>query len=63
MRFSVRQERIKVRGQPDEVLTVRYTRHGPVISDLHKSTGGPILAVRDGQPGSPTTPPPRDCWR
>ena len=45
-RFSVRQERIKVRGQPDEVLTVRSTRHGPVISDLHKNTGGPVLAVR-----------------
>jgi penicillin G amidase len=32
--FSVREERIKVRGEPDQVLTVRETRHGPVISDL-----------------------------
>jgi len=42
--FTVREERIKVRGEPDQVLTVRETRHGPVISDL---TGGddPILAV------------------
>jgi penicillin G amidase len=32
--FSVREERIKVRGEPDQVLMVRETRHGPVISDL-----------------------------
>ena len=32
--FTTREERIKVRGQPDTVLTVRETRHGPVISDL-----------------------------
>ncbi len=48
--FATRQERIKVRGQPDEVLTVRETRHGPVISDLpsRRGTGpssGPVLAV------------------
>ena len=43
--FAVREERIKVRGEPDEVLTVRETRHGPVISDLPDSGGGPILAV------------------
>ena len=42
--FVVREERIKVRGEPDQVLTVRETRHGPVISDLRDS-GGPILAV------------------
>jgi penicillin amidase len=30
----VREERIKVRGEPDQVLMVRETRHGPVISDL-----------------------------
>ncbi len=29
-----REERIAVRGQPDEILTVRETRHGPVVSDL-----------------------------
>lgn len=39
--FIVREERIKVRGQPDTVLTVRETRHGPVISE----GDGPILAV------------------
>jgi penicillin amidase len=42
--FISRQEHIKVRGQPDEVLTVRETRHGPVISDL-QGRSGPILAV------------------
>lgn len=42
--FASHQERIKVRGQPDTVLTVRETRHGPVISDLMPGNG-PILAV------------------
>jgi penicillin amidase len=50
--FEIREERIKVRGQPDVVLTVRETRHGPVISDLDQP-GGPIMAVAMGnlQPG------------
>jgi acyl-homoserine lactone acylase PvdQ len=46
--FTSHQERIKVRGQPDTILTVRETRHGPVISDLRPggaSAQGPILAV------------------
>jgi penicillin G amidase len=42
--FTVREERIKVRGEPDQMLTVRETRHGPVISDL-SNRNGPILAV------------------
>ncbi len=42
--FSVREERIKIRGESDQTLTVRETRHGPVISDLHPS-GDRILAV------------------
>lgn len=42
--FLRREERIRVRGQPDQVLTVRETRHGPVISDL-VAPDGPILAV------------------
>jgi penicillin G amidase len=42
--FTVREERIKVRGQADVVLTVRETRHGPVISDLDHPEG-PIMAV------------------
>ena len=45
--FAVRQERIQVRGQPDQVLTVRETRHGPVISDLDHAEG-PIMAVAMG---------------
>jgi penicillin amidase len=55
--FVVREERIKVRGQADVVLTVRETRHGPVISDLNSPNGdspnGPIMAVAMGnlQPG------------
>jgi penicillin amidase len=31
--FTTRVERIRVRGAPDDVLTVRESRHGPVISD------------------------------
>jgi penicillin amidase len=41
--FAVREERIKIRGEQDQFLTVRETRHGPVVSDL--SGSGPILAV------------------
>jgi penicillin amidase len=44
--FTARQERIKVRGQPDVLLTVRETRHGPVISDLSgAAANGPAMAV------------------
>ena len=42
--FDRREERIRVRGAPDDVLTVRETRHGPVLSDLD-DPAGPILAV------------------
>jgi penicillin amidase len=42
--FTLREERIRVRGAPDTVLTVRETRHGPVISDL-VAPDGPILAL------------------
>lgn len=50
--FTVHEEPIKVRGQPDQLLIVRETRHGPVISDLDNPSG-PILAVSMGnlQPG------------
>ncbi|MBV8869729.1 MAG: penicillin acylase family protein [Acetobacteraceae bacterium] len=43
--FTVREERIGVRGQRDEVLRVRETRHGPVVSDL-MGVQGTILAVQ-----------------
>jgi penicillin amidase len=45
-KFTSHQERIKVRGQPDTILTVRETRHGPVISDLRAGgASGPAMAV------------------
>ncbi|MBP0445759.1 penicillin acylase family protein [Roseomonas sp. SSH11] len=44
--FETRDERILVRGRPDEVLRVRETRHGPVISDLDEEPPGDrVLAV------------------
>jgi penicillin amidase len=43
--YTIREEHIHVRGAPDEVLKVRVTRHGPVISDL-VAPNGPILAVQ-----------------
>ena len=43
--FGVRKERIRVRGRPDVILTVRTTRHGPVVSDLTGEKGGPVLAL------------------
>ena len=42
--FTIREERIRVRGQRDEVLRVRETRHGPVISDISGGSG-PVLAA------------------
>ncbi len=45
-RFETRQEIIKVKGKPDIVLTVRSTRHGPVISDATLS------GMADGALGS-----------
>ncbi len=43
-RSSLREEHIRVRGAPDEVMMVRETRHGPVISDL-VDPHGPVLAL------------------
>ena len=43
--FLTRQEHIRVRGAPDDVLTLRETRHGPVLSDLDPTPGTDILAV------------------
>lgn len=44
--FQTRDERIHVRGAPDIVMTIRTTRHGPVISDiLRGSSGGQIIAA------------------
>ncbi len=49
--FATRVERIAVRGRVDELLSVRSTRHGPVISDLDAppagaSATGPVLALQ-----------------
>jgi len=44
--FVTREERIAVRGRADEMLRVRETRHGPVISDLDdQPPGDRVLAV------------------
>ncbi len=43
--FRRRTEIIKVRGQPDETLVVRETRHGPVISDIQRAPDGAVLAM------------------
>lgn len=42
--FDVRRETIRVKGQADEVLEVRATRHGPIVSDLVPGHGGELLA-------------------
>jgi penicillin amidase len=42
--FAIHRETIHVRGAPDETITVRETRHGPVISDL-VAPGGPLVAI------------------
>ncbi|MFI5446023.1 penicillin acylase family protein [Polaromonas sp. UC242_47] len=50
--FKTRSEIIKVKGQADVGLTVRSSRHGPVLSDAQKShaevldTGKYVLALR-----------------
>ena len=38
--FQTRREVIKVKNQPDVVLAVRETRHGPVLSDAQKAYAG-----------------------
>lgn len=44
--YRVRDEVIKVKGQPDVVLKVRQTVYGPVISDAVDVPGGKPLALR-----------------
>ncbi len=57
--FLTRTERIRVRGGPDVVMTVRETRHGPVISDALSDAlpgrHGRLLAVAM-EALAPTTP-------
>ncbi len=51
-KFKVRKHRILVKGQGEVVFTTRFTRHGPVLSDVQKShqellnTGRYVLALR-----------------
>src|SRR4029077_9479792 len=42
--FATRQEEIRVKGADTETLTVRATRHGPVLSDLGGSYAQPAAA-------------------
>jgi penicillin G amidase len=44
--FVTRQETIRVRHTDPVTLTVRETRHGPVISDLAGTTQGEVLALQ-----------------
>lgn len=37
--FKTRREEIAVKGKPSVAITVRETRHGPVLSDVEKSHG------------------------
>ncbi len=43
--FTTLQETIRIRGAPDLPITIRETRHGPVLSDLDDNPDGPVLAV------------------
>lgn len=43
-KFDVREEIIRVRGEADVKLTVRSTRHGPVLSDALKDTREQLAA-------------------
>src|SRR5262249_16554201 len=45
--FQTRQETIKVKGAADDVITVRSTDHGPVVSDLDddRKPDAPIFSL------------------
>ena len=43
--FQTRRETILVRGSDPEERTVRLTRHGPLVSDLAATPGGPMMAL------------------
>jgi len=46
-KFQIRKERIAVRGKPSVEKIIRFTRHGPAISDFAKlSSGGEVLSAR-----------------
>ncbi len=63
--FLTRRETIRVRGQPDSVITIRETRHGPLISDIlpdmnDRHGGGQLLAV-SMEALAPVTPTHQDA--
>jgi penicillin amidase len=39
-------ETIRVKGQPDEPIVVRYTRHGPIVTDAMQDGPSEALALR-----------------
>ena len=59
-RFETRTEIIKVKGRSDVSLTVRATRHGPVLSDAVAAGTGDdpkgVLGNPTGKPGLPGQP-------
>ena len=44
--FVVRHDTIRVKGEAPVVHRVRATRHGPVLSDVEKRSGGRVLAMK-----------------
>ena len=42
LKLSTRVETFKVKGEPDVQITVRESRHGPIISDVHAPTANAI---------------------
>jgi penicillin G amidase len=42
-----RSETIKVKGEPNVTITVRESRHGPIISDVHAPTSRALGKVKD----------------
>jgi penicillin amidase len=44
--FAAHEEVIKVRGQPDQPVIIRASRHGPIVSDINPQPGKPVLALQ-----------------
>ena len=61
--FVTRQERIRVRGRKPVTITVRETRHGPVISDLDGAAAAARCWPSRWRPWHRATPPPTGSWR
>ncbi len=37
--IRIKREIIRIKDSPDEVITIRYTDHGPLINDVHEDAG------------------------